>query len=62
MKRRKCDKKKFSEHQALYVIARAKEQANEGFDERKEKRSYYCRECKSWHVTSKGYNDLAFKR
>lgn len=58
MKRYKCDKKKLSEQQALYILSRAREQYEEGFNERKERRKYYCRECKAWHVTSKGFNDL----
>lgn len=36
----------------MLVIANAQKQKKKGFN-RKEKRYYYCQECKAWHTTSK---------
>lgn len=54
----KCDKKKFDRIGALNVVANAKKESQFNHD-RKEKRIYFCRDCKAYHVSSKGSNDLA---
>lgn len=50
--KKKCDKIKFDNIGAMLIIANAKKRTQKSFN-RREKRKYYCEECKAWHTTSK---------
>lgn len=48
-----CQKRKLSENHALFAIEDAQKARRKGKWWRKEKRMYFCDECKSFHLTSK---------
>lgn len=45
-----CNKKKFDKLGAKIAVAMAK---GSGKQYRREKRYYYCTDCRAWHLTSK---------
>lgn len=48
---KKCVKLKLDNIGAMLVIANARKYTQKNFN-RREKRKYYCQECKAWHTTS----------
>lgn len=48
-----CTKKKLSENHAIFAIEDAERARRKGKFWRKEKRKYFCDECKAWHLTKK---------
>jgi len=52
LQNKKCQKKKFDKIGAMLVLAKIKRPGQKNFS-RKEKRYYYCTECKTYHLTSK---------
>lgn len=53
-----CNKNKFTKFEAMMYIAQAEmlNKKKKGKSRRKECRYYYCKECNSYHLTSK-YNN-----
>lgn len=52
----KCSKKIFKEKiDALIALWKAEQdrRTGSGYSKRKERRIYYCKTCKGWHLTSK---------
>lgn len=47
-----CHKKRLDKIGAMLVVANATKVSQKSHN-RKEKRTYYCDECKAWHTTSK---------
>lgn len=56
-KGQKCSKKRFDKIGAMFVIANAKKESQTN-PLRRERRYYFCKDCKAYHVTSKGKNQI----
>lgn len=53
----KCGKREFDQKlDALIAVWKATAKRRRGYHHRKERRAYYCRRCKAWHITSQEYN------
>jgi len=47
-----CHKKSFDKIGAMLILSKVKSSRNSNFN-RREKRYYFCNQCKSYHLTSK---------
>lgn len=47
-----CNKKKLDKIKAMLIVANSQKRTQKNF-KRKEIRVYFCRECKTYHTTSK---------
>lgn len=50
-----CNKKKVDKIKAMLIIANSNKRSQKNFA-RKEKRYYWCKQCKSYHTSSKPLN------